>query len=476
MRSGGGGQVEIPLVFGGGFTMVAGVEHDLGREKVPSAMSVTQLVRRMKNLLEIQMGQVWVEGEVSNLRRQASGHWYFSLKDEGAQISCVMFGARRREGAQAMDDGARVRVLAEASVYEARGQLQIIVTRVEAAGVGDLQRRFEELKRKLQAEGLFDAERKRAIPAYPRVIGLVTSGSGAALQDILNVLGRRAPWVQPVLFPVRVQGKGAEQEIAEAIRQMGEPEKFGHPRCDVLIVGRGGGSLEDLWNFNEEVVARAIGACPIPVISAVGHEIDFTIADFVADLRAPTPSAAAELAVADGVELSARLGQLARRLAGPVRERLERVAAELQGARRGISRRGADSLLREWEMRVDGAREELEVGARARIDGMEREVEALRVAHRGQHPARVLERRQEGIGILAKRMRMAVAVPMRHQAERLERLAGMVRTLGPESAFQRGFSITTDGKGRIVRSADAVHVGDVLLTRFADGSVKSEVV
>ncbi len=471
-------QMEIPLAVGEEFVMLAGVENDLVMEKAQAAMSVTQLVRRMKNLLEVQMGHVWVEGEVSNLRRQASGHWYFTLKDEGAQISCVMFGAKRREGAQAMDDGARVRVLAEASVYEARGQLQIIVTRVEAAGVGDLQRRFEELKRKLQAEGLFDGERKKVIPAYPRVIGLVTSGSGAALQDILNVLGRRAPWVQPVLFPVRVQGKGAEREIAEAIRQMGEPEKFGHPRCDVLIVGRGGGSLEDLWNFNEEVVARAIAACAIPVISAVGHEIDFTIADFVADLRAPTPSAAAELAVAvaDGAELSSKLGQLKRRLAGPVRERMERVAAELQGARRGISRRGADSLLRELEMRVDGAREELEAGVRERIDAMGRELDKLRVGHRGQHPARVLERRQESTGILAKRMRMAVVVPVRHQAERLERLAGRVRALGPESAFQRGFSITTDGEGRIVRSADAVCAGDVLLTRLADGSVKSEVV
>jgi exodeoxyribonuclease VII large subunit len=468
--------MEFPLALREELAMVAGVENVSGIEKAQAAMSVTQLVRRMKNLLEIQLGHVWVEGEVSNLRRQASGHWYFSLKDEGAQISCVMFGAKKREGAQAMDDGARVRVLAEASVYEARGQLQIIVTRVEAAGVGDLQRRFEELKRKLQAEGLFDAERKKAIPAFPRLIGLVTSGSGAALQDMLNVLGRRAPWVQPVLFPVRVQGKGAEREIAEAIRQMGEPERFGHPRCDVLIVGRGGGSLEDLWNFNEELVARAIAACPIPVISAVGHEIDFTIADFVADLRAPTPSAAAELAVTDGAELSAKLRQLTRRLAGPVRERLERAAAELQGVRRGISRRGADSLLRELEMRVDGAREELEAGVREQIADMGREVEKARAAHRGQHPARVLERRQESTQILAKRMQLAAAIPIKHQVERLERLAGMVRALGPESAFQRGFSITTDGEGRIVRSSSALRAGDVLVTKFADGAVRSEVV
>jgi len=264
----------------------------------PQAVSVTQLLRRMKNALESQVGELWVEGEVSNLKKQGSGHWYFSLKDAGAQIQCAMFSARKRPGADALEDGAKVRVFAEATVYEARGQLQIIVQQVERAGAGDLQARFEALKRKLQAEGLFDASRKRAIPRFPRVIGIVTSASGAALRDILNVLTRRAPWVQPVLFPVRVQGRGAELEIARAIGKLGRPEAFGYLRCDVLIVGRGGGSIEDLWNFNEEVVARAIAACTIPIISAVGHEIDFTIADFVADLRAPTPSAAAVAKVA----------------------------------------------------------------------------------------------------------------------------------------------------------------------------------
>ncbi|OYV04928.1 MAG: exodeoxyribonuclease VII large subunit, partial [Verrucomicrobiales bacterium VVV1] len=254
----------------------------------PKALSVTQLCRRIKNVVEIEVGELWIEGEVSNLKKQASGHWYFSLKDDGAQIQCAMFGARKRSGHEALEDGSLVRVFAEVSVY---------------AGQGDLQARFEALKRKLHAEGLFDAERKKPIPKFPRVVGIITSDTGAAIRDILNVLGRRAPWVQPVLFPVRVQGKGAEFEIAKAIEKMGNPEKFGYPRCDVMIVGRGGGSIEDLWNFNEEVVARAIAACPIPIISAVGHEIDFTISDFVADLRAPTPSAAAELAVPDGEEL-----------------------------------------------------------------------------------------------------------------------------------------------------------------------------
>ncbi|NJR43257.1 MAG: exodeoxyribonuclease VII large subunit [Akkermansiaceae bacterium] len=209
--------------------------------------------------------------------------------------------------------------------------------------MGDLQAKFEALKRKLQAEGLFDAERKKPVPRFPQVIGIITSGTGAALQDILNVLKRRAPWVQPVLFPVRVQGRGAEIEIATAIEKMGNPEAFGYPCCDVLIVGRGGGSIEDLWNFNEEVVARAIAACPIPIISAVGHEIDFTIADFVADLRAPTPSAAAELAVADAAELLARLRQIHRRMARQAREQLERSQLAVESLKRGVLQRDGEA-------------------------------------------------------------------------------------------------------------------------------------
>jgi exodeoxyribonuclease VII large subunit len=443
------------------------------RTSEEKSLSVTQLLRRMKNLLEVQIGEVWVEGEVSNLRKQASGHWYFSLKDAGAQISCAMFGARKRLGSDALEDGAKVRVFAEASVYEARGQLQIIVLKAERAGAGDLQAKFEALKRKLDAEGLFAAERKRKIPAYPQTIGLITSGTGAALQDILNVLKRRAPWVQPVLFPVRVQGKGAELEIAQAIAKMGEPEKYGYPRCEVLIVGRGGGSIEDLWNFNEEGVARAIAACPIPIISAVGHEIDFTIADFVADLRAPTPSAAAELAVADGGELSARLAQLRRRMTRVTGERLTRARMAVEALRRGTLQRDGEKLLRESVMRLDSARGQLSQATRVALDGVDHRLVRLRAAHLAQHPANVLDRRGDAVSHLGERLKRLGKDSQTRRIERVSALRKMLRTLGPESAFQRGFSIALGADGKIVSSAAELKPGDILRTKFADGDTTS---
>ena len=440
------------------------------------ALSVSQLLRRMKNLLEGQVGEVWVEGEVSNLKKQGSGHWYFSLKDAGAQIQCAMFGATKRLGAEALVDGAKVRVFAEASVYEARGQLQIIVQKAERAGVGDLQARFEALKRKLQAEGLFEVARKQPIPGFVRVLGIITSGSGAALQDILNVLARRAPWVQPVLFPVRVQGRGAELEIAEAIAKMGRPETFGYPQCDVLIVGRGGGSIEDLWNFNEEVVARAIAACPIPIISAVGHEIDFTIADFVADLRAPTPSAAAELAVADGADLSARLTQWRRRIDRLTRDRLQQAHRTVKSLKRGVLQRDGEKLLREPLMRLDSARGHLSQAVRSALHGAGVKLNETRAGHRACHPARVLERRLECLTNLGRQLERAGNGLLERRDERLTRLRGLLRALGPESAFQRGFSITLGVDGRIVRSAAALRPGDLLRTKFVDGETASRVV
>ncbi|MEP2777029.1 MAG: exodeoxyribonuclease VII large subunit [Luteolibacter sp.] len=421
-------------------------------KKETKALTITQLVRKMKRAIETEVGKLWIEGEVSNLRKQSSGHWYFSLKDEGSQISCAMFSARNREGSEHLEDGAKVRAFADSTVYLARGQLQVVVEKCEQSGLGDLQAKFEALKRKLNAEGLFDATRRKPLPPFPRTIGIVTSPTGAVIQDIMNVLRRRAPWVQPVLFPVRVQGKGAEREIADAIHKLNSPEKFGYPRCELLIVGRGGGSLEDLWCFNEEITARAIAASQIPIISAVGHEIDFTIADFVADLRAPTPSAAAELAVPDAAELRASLEY--------TRSRLHRTLR---------------NLFREPQQRLDSLRETLNASAAEALLDRARSLRELQLRHRSLHPLSLLERRREKLTSLGKNLERAAADRLFRHSEHLARLSNLIRTLGPESAFKRGFSITTDADGKILRSTAAAKPGQTLRTKLIDGEITSTV-
>ena len=441
------------------------------------AMSVSGLVRRMKNALEIEIGDVWVEGEVSNLRKQGSGHYYFSVKDEKAQLACAAFSAERRcSGSEALKDGAKVRVLGEVTVYEARGQAQLIVKRVEPAGLGELQARFEALKRKLDGEGLFAEERKSPLPVFPRVIGLVTSASGAALQDMMSVLNRRAPWVKAVLFPVAVQGRGASPGIIRAIEMMSEPEDHGLPRCDVIIVGRGGGSLEDLWNFNEEGVARAIADCSIPVISAVGHEIDFTIADFVADVRAPTPSAAAELVVPDGEDLRGKLGRLRDGLRRPVRDRLRAAQDLIRFARRGVLAHEAQRVLREPTMRVDELEAAMKRAVEERLGQWQLKLSDRRAGWKARHPRLVVDQRLEGI----RQFRLRYARQVRHCLEattqQLERARRLLRTLGPESAFERGFSITLTGSGDLVTDPSQAGKGERLVTRVAGGTIESDVV
>ena len=270
-----------------------------------NVITITELTRQIKFSLESSFPRVWVEGEISNFKQHTSGHLYFTLKDEGAQLSALMWRSRVANLTFQPEDGMKVIARGSITVYPPRGNYQLDVDQIQPLGLGELQLAFERLKQKLDAEGLFDAEHKKPIPEFPECIGLVTSETGAALQDIRSVLSRRHPSVEVVLAPVRVQGAGAAEEIADAIKYLNQ-----YGGIDVLIVGRGGGSLEDLWAFNEEVVARAIYASKIPIISAVGHEIDFSIADFVADLRAPTPSAAAELVVRDRTELLEDIGNL----------------------------------------------------------------------------------------------------------------------------------------------------------------------
>jgi exodeoxyribonuclease VII large subunit len=420
--------------------------------KENKALSVTQLVRKMKRAIESGVGKLWIEGEVSNLKKQSSGHWYFSIKDEGSQIQCAIFNASRKEGSNTLEDGLKIKIFADATIYEPRGQLQLIVEKVETSGQGDLQAKFEALKRKLLAEGLFDQSRKATLPVFPRIIGIITSPTGAAIQDILNILKRRAPWVQPVLFPVRVQGKGVEHEIANAILKLNHPDSYGYPNCDLLIVGRGGGSLEDLWAFNEEVVARAIVASTIPIISAVGHEIDFTIADFVSDMRAPTPSAAAELAVPDALELINILTNAKKRIT-----------------------RSLTHALREPTQRIDQLRESLLQIADSSILSRKQQYRELLLKHDHLHPQRILDRRLEKIAELRRKLSQLTQRQLLDRSLKLDNLQSMIRTLGPDSAFKRGFSITMTEDGKIIRSTKDARPGMRLLTRVIDGDISSTI-
>src|SRR5471032_329355 len=284
-------------------------------------LTVAELTRAIRATLETKFGAVWVQGEISNYKLHPSGHQYFTLKDQRAAISCVIFRNTLPSAAQPISDGAQVQVYGNVSVFEARGQYQLSVQILQTRGAGLLQARFEALKRKLEAEGLFDPARKRALPRFPKRIGIVTSPSGAAIRDMLNVLRRRAPNVEVLISPVRVQGSGAAAEIATALNELAAPNPLWEP-IDVIVIARGGGSIEDLWEFNEEIVARAIFNSAIPVVCAVGHEIDFTIADFVADLRAPTPSAAAELITREWSDWRGTVQALRNRLDRNVRQEL----------------------------------------------------------------------------------------------------------------------------------------------------------
>lgn len=438
-------------------------------------LTVAQLTRQIRSLLEGSIGQVWVEGEISNHRLQSSGHQYFTLKDAAAQLSCVMFRGAAMRSSVRLEDGAAVQVLGELSVYEPRGQYQLVVKTVQAKGQGMLQARFEALKRRLYEEGLFDSEHKKPIPKFPRVVALVTSPTGAAIRDMLNILTRRAPWVRIMVFPVRVQGQGAEIEIARAIGALNRAQEIGLPVPDTIIVGRGGGSLEDLWNFNEEVVARAIFDSTIPVVSAVGHEIDFTIADFVADLRAPTPSAAAELVAPDITELHRHFDAIQRTLSLHVNGVIEHHRQVLELTARGALLREPPRLLQEAEQALDDAESRWSGAAREGLRTWSDQLVEMQQVLARYHPVKVVTEAAHRVDLGGHRLKQAAAIALRAFNERVEARSQMLKLLGPESVLARGFSYTTDAGGRVIMDASQVSPGDQLTTRMARGEVKSRV-
>jgi len=420
-------------------------------QQTSKVFTVGELTRQIRGILETKFGAVWVQGEISNYKLHPSGHQYFTLKDQRAQIACVIWRDTMLPPRQPLVDGTQVQVYGTVTVFETRGQYQLNVQILQPRGVGMLQAKFEALKRKLQAEGLFAPERKRSLPKFPQRIGIVTSPSGAAIRDMLNVLRRRAPWLQIWISPVRVQGTGAAQEIAVAIRELAAPNDAFAP-LDLIVVTRGGGSIEDLWEFNEEIVARAIFNSTVPIVSAVGHEIDFTICDFVADLRAPTPSAAAELIVPDIIDLHRRIDGCVRGLA---RQLLNRV--------------------RDAQQRLDHGREILQRCLAHKIDAYKRGLIHITRALQARSPARELMMRRNRLVDLHRRLIASPERLLENARHRFRRIGGILRVLGPEATLRRGYSITMNERGKIIRTIAVVRPKMKIRTRVNDGEFGSEV-
>jgi exodeoxyribonuclease VII large subunit len=439
-------------------------------------LTVTELTRAVRMLVEENLGQVWVQGEVCGHRRQSSGHQYFSLKDERCQVACVLFHRPNQNLRQpALCDGIAVQVRGDLTVYEARGQYQIVVDLVQPAGVGLLQAQFEALKRRLEAEGLFEQARKRPLPKFPRRIGIVTSPTGAAIRDLLNILGRRASWVEVVVNPVRVQGEGAAAEIAAAVREFNSEALRDIVSVDLIVVARGGGSAEDLWAFNDEGLARAIFESDLPVVSAVGHEIDFTIADFVADLRAPTPSAAAELIVPDATELKRHFSQITGRLSRCLGTALESARARLKFLSRGTILREPRQRLIESVQRVDSLEASLQQSARARLQAARQRLESQEAVVRQHRPDQVIRLRRQEVSEIARRIGERVGAALLERRQWLTRIATLHRILSPQATLERGYSITLTEEGTVIRTATSPKAGEKIVTRLRDGRIRSVV-
>jgi len=434
------------------------------------AWTVSELTAKIRDLLAKNFTDITVQGEISNCREAQSGHIYFTLKDDRAQVRCVFFKQQQRGIKFRPEDGLQMTVRGSISVYETRGEYQIYVENLEPIGLGALQLAFEQLKKRLEAEGLFDPARKKPLPLLPSRIGIITSPRGAAVRDVVRILTRRFPNVHLAVYPVRVQGEGSAEEIVKAL-------KFFNARriVDVLILTRGGGSMEDLWAFNEEIVARAIFASEIPVISGVGHETDFTIADLVADVRASTPSAAAELVVQTRAQFDKHVADLRETLAGVFRYRLlewSRRVHELS-ARRGF-RRPLD-LLRQQRQRADEMTSRLALGLRARLEQSRKRFTAahLRIA---SFDFRVkiaafrlrLERRTAELGVRIERL-------LRAKRDRLEKLALQLQERSPLRVLERGYAIATDATGNLLRDAAQVALGDTVTIQLHRGRLTTEV-
>lgn len=434
-------------------------------------LTVTQLNRATGRLLNDYFLTVWVEGEISNLSMPSSGHLYFSLKDANAQVRCAMFRTQQRRLTVKPENGKQVIVKAQVSLYEPRGDYQLIVEHIEEAGAGALQRAFDALKLKLSAEGLFDAANKQSLPALPNAIGVITSPSGAAIRDILTVLKRRFAAVPVIIYPVAVQGDTAKHDIAKAIATANA-----HQQCDVIILGRGGGSLEDLQAFNEEIVARAIFASRIPIISAVGHETDVTIADFVADLRAATPTAAAELATPDQQEWLSRFIYLESRLQQQLQRKLGEKQQVLDWLTRRLQQQHPGQKLARNVQRMDELELRLNQAMQAKLRHSNNLIEA-KTAKLWQHnPAITINNHQQRQDYLSTRLITAIRHKLEQQNLRLLNFSQTLHAVSPLATLNRGYAmVIQQPSGKIIRSAEQLAVGDIVETRLGQGHFSSQV-
>ena len=436
-------------------------------------LSVTALMAKLRRAVEAEVGEQRVVGEIGSCKVASSGHIYFTLKDATAQLSCVLYRFQVANCRVALHEGLQVELHGRATVWEGRGSLQFIVSRVKEAGMGSLQQRFEQLKQQLASEGLFDQERKRPLPRFPRSVGLITSATGAVIQDMRHRLSQRAPWVQAYLLPVQVQGKGAEQGLARAVQMWGQ-QQGGLPAVDYIIIARGGGSLEDLWCFNEEVLARAIAACPIPVVSAVGHETDFTIADFVADLRAPTPTAAIELTTPDSATLDEWLDATALGMKRRLIRAVETARLRLRAVENGYLRRPLE-LLAPHARKLDALEDELRSACTSRL---REEAARLSVLEARLAPGRVREAiTRAGSELEATRRHMTASFTARLQQLRsgLQVWQERISAASPQNALKRGFALAKLPNGKLARSAAEVPLGTELELALSEGSLRARV-
>ncbi|MGH8062483.1 MAG: exodeoxyribonuclease VII large subunit [Pseudoxanthomonas sp.] len=433
-------------------------------------LTPTQLNTLARDLLESAFPLVWVEAELGNVTRPASGHLYFTLKDARAQVKCAMFKPKSQWLKFVPREGLRVLGRGRLTLYEARGDYQLVLDHLEEAGEGALRRAFEELKARLQAEGLFDEARKRPLPLYPRRLAVITSPSGAAVRDVLSVLARRFPLLEVDILPTQVQGATAAAQITSLVERAGASGRY-----DIVLVTRGGGSLEDLWAFNDERLARAIAASPVPVVSAVGHETDFSLSDFAADLRAPTPSVAAELLVPNHGDLSVRLQGLQRRLSAL---QLQSLRQSMQRADRAVLRLQAmrpQARLQLLQRRQQEARRRLESAWREQLERRRSSLRHAAAVLRATQPRRRLAMLRERLQSLGLRPQAAVARELQRDTLKLRALARSLEAVSPLATVARGYSIIADAEGRLVRSVSQVQPGDAVSARLSDGELKLRV-